>query len=105
MKDDASSKLAKYIRKLRLGAGMSLNEVANILDVNRSLLYRIEHGSTAGLTSASFLKKLADFHNITVFDLLYECNYFEDNNLLNELNAIKDRIEAVAFAKKQMGAE
>ena len=73
MKNDMST-LGARLCGLREGFGLSQSQVADYLDMNQSLLSRIEKGERA--ISINALEKLADLYCVPAYELAYgeDCN-------------------------------
>jgi transcriptional regulator with XRE-family HTH domain len=67
-----------FLKKIRLGRGMSLRQVEKITKISNSYLSQIERGER-GVPNFSILKRLAEAYGVKVTDLIENAESQEGN--------------------------
>jgi len=70
-----------YLKQLREQKGVSLLDVEKTTGISNAYLSQLETGSRKRLPTAERLRKIANYYNVTVHELLAKAGYFESKEV------------------------
>ncbi len=77
-KEQKMKEFGKYLANLRADKRASVTEVAKAVKISDTYLYKLEGGEKA-LIDPKYFKRLADFFDVPVSDLLHKAGFLDNN--------------------------
>jgi len=74
--------LGKFLKFLREQKGLSLREVQKATGIPNAYLSQLETGDRRKIPSPQRLRKLADYYNVKIAQLLEKAGYYENDDII-----------------------
>lgn len=77
----APTPLGKFLKELREKKGVSLQDLENATGISNAYISQLETGARKKLPEPERLRKIADYYNVTVQEMLEGAGYYESKDI------------------------